>query len=206
MLGCQGRLIIALLILVFFFAVWLSYSIGINRKYEIFSSSNCTKELPKPSLHELGMRFRTDKSYGHHYDVMYERYLKQYRGQNFTLLEIGLGCGTPLGVGASADLWRAYFGAQANIHIIEIDKACSENWLAKGGSKVSRMHIVVIGEKIYALFSVNRLCPSLTDCVGSTNRWDRIHGDLDILSTSHVLYNFELIFHERCSIRFSIEP
>jgi hypothetical protein len=155
----KSQLIIGVFITVIFFTVWLLSSSGMRTKCEILSSSSRAKELPKSSLHELGMRFRTDKSYGHHYDIMYERYLKQYCGQNFTLLEIGLGCSTPLGVGSSAHMWRAYFGAQANIHIIEIDKACGKNWFATSGSRVSRMHIVVIGEKIYAPFSVNRLCP-----------------------------------------------
>jgi hypothetical protein len=133
---------------IIFLTVWLLSSIDINTKYKIFSFGSCTKELPGSSLHELGNRFKTDKAYGHHYDVLYEKYVKEYRGQNFTLLEIGLGCGMFYGEGASAHMWRAYFGPQANIHIIEFDKSCGENWLAaKNGSKVSRMHVVVLGEK-----------------------------------------------------------
>ncbi|CAF3429628.1 unnamed protein product, partial [Rotaria sp. Silwood2] len=74
----------------------------------------------------------------------------------FTLLEIGLGCGMARGVGASAHMWRTYFGAQASIHIIELDKRCGKKWLATNGSKVSRIHVAEKGEK-KELISMNRL-------------------------------------------------
>ena len=111
--------------------------------------NKCEQELTQSyeSLHALGIGFQTDKVYAHHYDAMYARYLNHYRGKNLTLLEIGLGCGMPRGVGASASMWRAYFGPKANIHIIEFDKPCGKKWLATNGSKVNKTCLVEITNK-----------------------------------------------------------
>lgn len=54
----------------------------------------------------------------HHYLKIYERHLSQYRNTNFRMLELGVFRG------GSLELWREYFGAEANIFGIDIDEAC----------------------------------------------------------------------------------
>ena len=87
------------------------------------------------SLLTLGTRFKTDKVFHHHYEVMYEKYFSSYRNKRFKFLEIGLGCGQMHGTGASAKMWRAYFGLMADIHFIEFDKQCGEEWHQRGDGK-----------------------------------------------------------------------
>ena len=84
------------------------------------------------SLLTLGTRFKTDKVFHHHYEVMYEKYFSSFRNKRFKFLEIGLGCGQMQGTGASAKMWRAYFGPLADIHFIEFDKQCGEDWHRRG--------------------------------------------------------------------------
>ena len=87
------------------------------------------------SFKELALKFKTDKSTWHHYERIYEKYLTVYKKTHFKFLEIGLGCGTPV-VGASAHLWRAFFGPSAEIYFIEFDKTCGEAWFAQYGKEV----------------------------------------------------------------------
>jgi hypothetical protein len=82
------------------------------------------------------MKHNTDKVTIHHYNIMYEKYLRKYVGSNLTLLEIGLGCGMNYGTGASARVWREYLGPRANIHFIEFNKACAEAWYKVHGKEV----------------------------------------------------------------------
>jgi hypothetical protein len=91
----------------------------------------------RKSLVRLGKKYRTSKGRIHHYTRFYQRYLKKYRDTNFHLLEIGLGCGMPWGVGASAAMWREYFGPKANIHFIEYDKQCGDEWMNESGREVN---------------------------------------------------------------------
>jgi len=97
-------------------------------KTEFFESSIAETWVDSASLYSIGMKYRTDKIYNHHYERLYEKYLIKYRNTSVRLLEIGLGCGMPLGIGASALTWREYFGERADIHFIEFDEQCAENW------------------------------------------------------------------------------
>ena len=59
---------------------------------------------PKPTLNELGVKHKTDKStITHCYLDNYEKHLKEWRDQEFNLLEIGVAGG------ASIRMWREYF-------------------------------------------------------------------------------------------------
>ena len=64
----------------------------------------------------------------HGYDVLYKRYLAPLRGTDVRLLEIGLGCDMPLGVGASVPLWREYLGVCMKYTIMEFDGPCAEKF------------------------------------------------------------------------------
>ena len=90
----------------------------------------------QPSFFDIGIKYRTDKVTDHHYETMYEKYLRKYIGSKVSLLEIGLGCGMSFGTGASAYVWREYLGPQANIHFIEGYKECAEKWYKTNGNKV----------------------------------------------------------------------
>ena len=85
----------------------------------------------------MAKKYRTSKGRLHNYTRFYEHYLSKYRNTNFSLLEIGLGCGMPWGVGVSAAMWREYFGPKANIHFIEYDKECADEWLNESGREVN---------------------------------------------------------------------
>ena len=54
-----------------------------------------------------------------HYIPVYERYLSQYRGTSFSMLEIGVF------QGGSLELWREYFGSQATFFGIDINPECA---------------------------------------------------------------------------------
>lgn len=56
----------------------------------------------------------------HHYLHIYERYFSRYRGTKVKFLEIGVS------KGGSLQLWRKYFGDNATIFGIDIDKACRQ--------------------------------------------------------------------------------
>ncbi|BBK45414.1 hypothetical protein STVA_54340 [Allostella vacuolata] len=55
----------------------------------------------------------------HHYFDIYERHFAPWRGQDITLLEIGVQRG------GSQELWRSYFGPRARIFGIDIDPRCA---------------------------------------------------------------------------------
>lgn len=93
---------------------------------------------PNHTFFYLGTKYQSDKVHSHHYERMYEKYLSKYRHlPDVSLLEIGLGCGMPYGPGASAYIWRDYFGPRANIHVIEYNQVCGEQWYKKHGMKVT---------------------------------------------------------------------
>jgi hypothetical protein len=94
------------------------------------------------SFHSLGMKYQTDKVTFHHYDIMYEKYVRKFVGTNITLLEIGLGCDMSYGPGASVYLWRDYLGPQATIHFLEYNQRCGEDWYKVHGQKVRGYKII----------------------------------------------------------------
>jgi len=66
--------------------------------------------LRQMDLTELALHFKTDKAGHHHYTQHYERHLSHLRGQQFTLLEIGIGGYARKGKGgASLRMWKHYF-------------------------------------------------------------------------------------------------
>jgi hypothetical protein len=91
------------------------------------------------SFLDIGTMYKTDKVTYHHYEILYEKYLRKYVGSAIHLLEIGLGCGMPYGTGASAHLWRSYLGPLANIHFLEYNKECGETWYKSQGHKVKAL-------------------------------------------------------------------
>ncbi|CAF1593964.1 unnamed protein product [Adineta ricciae] len=93
--------------------------------------------LNRTSFFSIGMKFKTDKVYLHHYERFYEKYLSQYRDTSVRLLEIGLGCDMIQAIGASARTWREYLGDQAEIHILEIDMKCGEKWFSTIGKQIN---------------------------------------------------------------------
>ena len=89
----------------------------------------------KFSFRQLSLKFNTDKVTTHQYDRMYDKYLNSYRNSSVKLLEIGLGCQQPT-IGASARVWRSFFGPSAEINFIEYDRACGEAWFQQYGKEV----------------------------------------------------------------------
>jgi hypothetical protein len=106
------------------------------------------------TLYEIYLRNRgQDLHKWHHYFEVYEQFLAPYRGQRFTLLEIGLWRG------GSLRMWRKYFGPSATIVGMDIDPACSAHerdgfrifigdqanagFLAKVKDEVGRFDIVI---------------------------------------------------------------
>ena len=110
------------------------------------NSVNISSEV---SFFDIGMKFKTDKVSLHHYETMYEKYLRKYIGTNVSILEIGLGCGMSYGPGASAYLWRHYLGPQANIHFLEYDQNCGREWHKTHGEKVNNLSL---GKKFDLVF------------------------------------------------------
>ncbi len=81
----------------------------------------------------------------HYFDV-YERYLKRFRGRNIKILEIGVS------QGGSLQMWRDYFGPQAQIFGIDINPECKtleeENIKIFIGSQSDRKFLRNIREEI----------------------------------------------------------
>ena len=102
----------------------------------------------------IGAKYKTDKVTFHHYDTMYEKYMRKYIGTNVSLLEIGLGCGMGYGPGASAYLWREYLGEKAHIYFLEFNKQCGEAWLATHGPKVKINTIHFVSFIFFLIFIV----------------------------------------------------
>lgn len=133
----------------------LPFTVFQNASKQIKSSNGSpTSYQNESSLLILGTKYKTDKVFFHHYEPLYEKYLSQYRNKNFKLLEIGLGCGQQFGVGASAIMWREYFGELADIHYIEFDQPCGELWFKNsGGQQVSSyfLSFIKLDNKYYFL-------------------------------------------------------
>src|SRR5690242_1748523 len=55
-----------------------------------------------------------------HYFEVYERYFAAYRGKPVNILEIGISHG------GSLQMWRKYFGEQANIFAVDINPECKK--------------------------------------------------------------------------------
>lgn len=82
-----------------------------------------------------------DKVSYHDYGAAYERYLAPYRGRAVVrVLEIGLGCGMRYGEGASAPVWRAYFGAALELTFVEFNAACGDAWAASPAAQGARVY------------------------------------------------------------------
>ena len=78
-------------------------------------------------LTELALHFKTDKAGHHHYTQHYERHLGHLRGQQFTLLEIGIGGYARQGNGgASLRMWKHYFQSAQIIGLDIQDKSFVE--------------------------------------------------------------------------------
>jgi hypothetical protein len=56
-----------------------------------------------------------------HYFEIYDRYFTKYRNQPVNILEIGISHG------GSLQLWRKYFGEQAQIFAVDVNEDC-RNW------------------------------------------------------------------------------
>lgn len=69
------------------------------------------------SLHTIGLKNKTDKSYLHNYLDFYETHLSQYKNEKIRILEIGIGDG------ASLKMWEEYF-PNAEIYGVDINKKC----------------------------------------------------------------------------------
>jgi hypothetical protein len=72
-----------------------------------------------------------------HYFPIYERYIGRFRGlAGFKMLEIGIS------QGGSLDMWRAYFGAEAQLVGVDVDPRCvcyqSANTAVRIGSQEDR--------------------------------------------------------------------
>ncbi len=105
-------------------------------------SDVCANNSQIQSFLSVARKYNTDKVTTHHYEGMYEKYLRKYVGTNVYLLEIGLGCGMVYGPGASAHLWRHYLGPLANIYFLEFDRPCGEQWYKSQGYKVNNFFII----------------------------------------------------------------
>jgi hypothetical protein len=109
----------------------------------VISSSNIShinaNSSERKSFLDIAKIYGTDKITTHHYEALYEKYLRKYVGSNVSLLEIGLGCGMPYGPGASANVWRHYLGPLANIYFLEFNRACGEDWYKRIGYKVKSL-------------------------------------------------------------------
>ena len=69
--------------------------------------------------------FDTDKVSVHHYDLLYEDLLAQFRCRPLKMLEIGLGCDMKYGPGHSLPVWYHYL-PHAEIHYLEYDAVCAD--------------------------------------------------------------------------------
>jgi hypothetical protein len=77
---CVGSIFIITMIL---FNLWRCQPALIDR--ERISTSTTTQPplfRTNDTLYAIGMHFQTDKATYHRYDVMYERYFKEYRGRD----------------------------------------------------------------------------------------------------------------------------
>ena len=70
------------------------------------------------TLHEIGLKHKTDKAHTHFYMDNYERHLQSWRDKEFVLLEIGVAGG------ASIATWREYF-PKAKVYGIDNNPDCA---------------------------------------------------------------------------------
>lgn len=90
------------------------------------------------SLADIGRRYGSDrmtnpdfKSWpSHHYEILYEKYLQPYRSRVFKMLEIGLGCGMPEGVGLGIPMWRDYLPC-VQLYYLEYDAPCAARFASQ---------------------------------------------------------------------------
>ena len=143
-----------IIILLFQKNIYLRCSINPHSETSTDSTKTSSTMKIRSTLLELGTKYKTDKVFFHHYETLYEKHFESYRDKSFKLLEIGLGCGQQAGVGASAKVWREYFGPLANIHFIEFDKQCADDWYSKVGKDVSLFDFSV-AESIEILISTS---------------------------------------------------
>eukprot|EP01098_Paradermamoeba_levis_P001501 TRINITY_DN11774_c0_g1_i2.p1 TRINITY_DN11774_c0_g1~~TRINITY_DN11774_c0_g1_i2.p1 ORF type:complete len:330 (-),score=94.44 TRINITY_DN11774_c0_g1_i2:335-1324(-) len=90
----------------------------------------------------IASRFGTDKSSAsrlHSYEWAYVLFLSPLRGKRLKMMQIGLGCGTPLGPGSSLSLWKEFLGEQIELHVVEADRNCAAPF-------VDRVHHLHIGD------------------------------------------------------------
>ena len=62
----------------------------------------------------------------HTYHMAYDRFLGPLRNRKLSMLEIGLGCDMPKGVGASTFAWRRFLPC-ANLTVLEFDGNCARS-------------------------------------------------------------------------------
>jgi cephalosporin hydroxylase len=74
-----------------------------------------------PSLRELFYNHSGNliHKWDHYLDI-YEKYFSKYRGQNVTILEIGISHG------GSLQLWKKYFGENVSIYAMDINPQCKK--------------------------------------------------------------------------------
>lgn len=143
----QGITLIKIVFFLQTFALFVLYYSNVRSKVLCTIEQNITtirsnqdgiiqvKTPNRVSLFDIGMKYRTDKVYTHHYEKLYEKHLSRYRNTAVRFLEIGLGCKMAQ-VGASAQTWREYLGPEADIHLIEYDKKCGIKWENTVGKQV----------------------------------------------------------------------
>ena len=56
----------------------------------------------------------------HHYFDIYDRHFSKYRGQNPTIVEVGVA------KGGSIEMWNSYFDNKFTIYAIDIDPECKK--------------------------------------------------------------------------------
>lgn len=136
-------------LLMSFACVQLIILLTVHHLNQVNIENDPKQKLIRSSLFNIGMKYRTDKIYNHHYETLYEKYLSRYRDTTVRLLEIGLGCGM-IKVGASAQTWREYLGPTAEIHFLEINATCGKIWEDTIGKEV-RFHS---GENIFTSIDI----------------------------------------------------
>jgi hypothetical protein len=84
------------------------------------------------TLHEIGLKYGTDKSTHHNFTPTYDLYLSYLRNQNLKLLEIGIS------EGPSLKMWEEYF---QNSQIIGVDI------LERSYMNTERIHTMIINQE-----------------------------------------------------------
>jgi hypothetical protein len=90
-----------------------------NRNWPIFTKPQDLRAEPNP-LRDFFNRRREGRGIwkcDHYFDI-YHRHLRQFRGRDVHVLEIGIYSG------GSLEMWREYFGSAAHIYGVDIEPAC----------------------------------------------------------------------------------